>query len=72
MAIALAQPAWADIGRIKLASGTASIERDGKLLLLKPGFVIETGDTLVTGARGKAEEQHGSLQERAAGRTGHV
>lgn len=54
LAIALAQPAWADIGRIKLASGAASIERDGKLLLLKPGFVIETGDTLVTGARGKA------------------
>ncbi len=54
LAIALAQPAWADIGRIKLASGAASIERDGKVLPLKPGFVIETGDTLVIGARGKA------------------
>lgn len=54
LAFALAQPAWADIGRIKLTSGPASIERGGKLLPLKPGFVVETGDTLVTGARGKA------------------
>ncbi len=54
LAFALAQPAWADIGRVKLTSGAASIERDGKLLPIKPGFVVETGDTLVTGARGKA------------------
>lgn len=54
IAITVAQPAWADIGRIKSANGAASIERGGKLLPLKPGFVIETGDTLVTGARGKA------------------
>ena len=54
VAFAITQPAWADIGRIKSASGPASVERGGKLLTLKPGFVIETGDTLVTGARGKA------------------
>ncbi len=54
LAVVLAQPAWADIGRIKLSSGGASVERDGKLIPVKPGFVIETGDTLVTGARGKA------------------
>jgi len=49
-----AQPAWADIGRIKSASGNAAVERAGKLLPVRPGFVIETGDTLVTGPRGRA------------------
>ncbi len=48
------QPAWADIGRIKSASGNAAIERGGKLLPIRPGFVIETGDTLVTGPRCRA------------------
>ena len=54
VALACASPALADIGRIKVASGGAAIERDGKLIPIKPGFVIETGDTLVTGTRGKA------------------
>lgn len=54
VACAIAQPAWADIGRVKVASGKASVERGGKLLPVKPGFVIETGDTLVTGPGGRA------------------
>lgn len=54
IAFAISQPAWADIGRIKLANGKASVERGGKLLPIRPGFVIEAGDTLVTGPGGKA------------------
>ncbi len=51
--VATASPALADIGRIKSSAGDAAIERDGKRIAAQPGFILMTGDTLVTGPRGK-------------------
>jgi len=48
-----AETASNEIGRVKLASGTASVLRAGKPQLIKPGFVLLKGDTLVTGANGR-------------------
>ncbi len=51
--LAMASPALADIGRVKSATGDASVERDGKKLAITPGFILLPGDTIVTGAKGK-------------------
>jgi hypothetical protein len=51
--LAMASPALADIGRVKSATGGASIERDGKIIAAQPGLIVMTGDTLVTGPTGK-------------------
>jgi hypothetical protein len=51
--LALASPALADIGRVKSATGGAFIERDGKIIAAQPGIIVMTGDTLVTGPKGK-------------------
>ena len=48
-----AESASNEIGRIKLASGAASVLRAGKPQIIKPGFVLLKGDTLVTGADGR-------------------
>lgn len=48
-----AQSAMADIGRVKIVSGSAQVERGGQKIAVKPGFVLEQGDTLVTGKDGK-------------------
>ncbi len=48
-----AQPAWAGIGRIKRVVGAASVERAGKRVAIQPGFVLERGDTLITGKGGR-------------------
>jgi hypothetical protein len=53
IALVSASPAWANIGRIKSASGGAFVERAGKVMGIKPGFVILPGDALVTPAKGK-------------------
>lgn len=52
-ALFLTSPAMAEIARIKMASGTASIERNGKLTRATPGFQLEQGDRLVTGKDGR-------------------
>jgi hypothetical protein len=46
------QPALAGIGRVKKVVGSAIIERAGQKLPVAPGFVLETGDRLVTGKGG--------------------
>jgi hypothetical protein len=52
-ALLVATPAWANIGRVKSASGGTYVERDGKRLEVQPGFVLEPGDTLITPAKGR-------------------
>jgi hypothetical protein len=48
------QPAFANgIGRIKSVVGSALVERAGAKLPVKPGFLLEQGDTLITGKDGK-------------------
>lgn len=46
-------PAYANIGRVKSSSGGALVERGGEKIVLKPGVVIETGDTIVTPVKGR-------------------
>ncbi|WP_340315324.1 FecR family protein [Rhizorhabdus argentea] len=48
-----AQPAWAEIGRVKRSVGTAAIERGKAKLAPGPGFQLLAGDTLVTGKDGQ-------------------
>ncbi len=48
-----AQPAWAEIGRIKRSMGAATIERGAAKLEPKPGFQLLAGDRLVTGKDGQ-------------------
>ncbi|WP_193182438.1 FecR family protein [Nisaea sediminum] len=49
---AAAQDASSAIGTVKVASGEAAVQRDGKMLPATEGFDIERKDTLVTGADG--------------------
>lgn len=49
----LAQPAWAEIGRIKRIMGIATVERGSARLTPAPGFQLQPGDTLVTGKDGQ-------------------
>ncbi|KQX26355.1 MULTISPECIES: FecR family protein [unclassified Sphingomonas] len=49
----IAQPAWAEIGRIKRSMGATSIERGKAKLTPAPGFQLLPGDTLVTGKDGQ-------------------
>jgi hypothetical protein len=51
--VLLAQPAWAEIGRIKKVAGPASIERGAQKLTPAAGFQLQPGDTLVTGKGGQ-------------------
>jgi hypothetical protein len=43
--------AFADIGRVKRAKGSATVERAGNSVAAKPGFVLQKNDVLVTGAK---------------------
>ncbi|MET0179729.1 MAG: FecR domain-containing protein [Novosphingobium sp.] len=52
-ALLTAQPAWAEIGRIKSSVGIVSIQRAGKALPVAPGVKLEPGDVLVTGKTGR-------------------
>ena len=50
---ALVAPAWAaDVGEVKVARGTAHIERDGERLLVKVGMTVREADKVLTGADG--------------------
>lgn len=48
-----AQPAWAEIGRIKRSIGAAAVERGKMRLQSAPGLQLLTGDLLVTGKDGR-------------------
>jgi hypothetical protein len=48
-----AQPAWAEIARIKRATGVTSIERGANRMTPAPGFQLQPGDVLVTGKDGQ-------------------
>lgn len=47
------QPALAEVGRIKRATGSAAVERGGARLPAAPGLKVEEGDVLVTGRDGR-------------------
>ncbi|MFC0305347.1 FecR domain-containing protein [Rhizorhabdus histidinilytica] len=49
----MAQPAWAEIGRIKRSVGATAVERGKAKLTPAPGFQLLPGDTLVTGKNGQ-------------------
>jgi len=53
LGVAMTQPAWAEIARIKRSVGTASVERGQDKLTPTPGFQLLAGDTLVTGKNGQ-------------------
>ena len=49
----LATPALSDIGRVKLVSGNATIERGTQKITATSGLVLQKGDTIVTGKTGR-------------------
>ena len=49
----LAQPAMAEIGRIKSTVGPVSVQRGAAMLAAQPGFKLEPGDTVITGKTGR-------------------
>jgi len=52
LALAIALPAAAEIGQIKTRKGHVSVERKGQQLPVEVGMLLETADTLKTGADG--------------------
>lgn len=42
-----------EIGRVKIASGNASIVRGGQTIAATPGFALRKGDVLTTGQNGR-------------------
>lgn len=51
--LAVAAPTGADeAGQVKVAKGAANVQRGSQLLPATPGFKVQTGDVLVTGADG--------------------
>lgn len=49
----VAQPAWAEIGRIKRSTGATAVERGKAKLTPAAGFQLQPGDVLVTGKDGQ-------------------
>ena len=49
----MATQAMADIGRIKLVSGAATVVRGTQTLAATSGLILQKGDTLVTGTDGR-------------------
>ena len=49
----LAQPAMAEIGRIKSTVGPVSIQRGSTTVPAQPGFKLEPGDTVITQKGGR-------------------
>lgn len=49
----MATPVLADIGRVKLVSGVATIERGGQKIAAASGLILQKGDTIVTGRDGR-------------------
>lgn len=64
--------AEADIGRVKSASGAASIERAGSLLPATPGQLLEQSDVLVTGPDGSLSVTYVDNTRFAAGANARV
>ncbi len=52
-ALLIAQPAFAEIARIKRSMGNATVKRGAATLTPKPGFLLLSGDRLVTGKDGQ-------------------
>ncbi len=52
-AFLVAQPALADIGRIKNVTSGVQIIRDGRTITARPGFPLEVGDQIRTGNRAR-------------------
>lgn len=52
-ALAAAQPAWAEIGRIKSHVGEVQVIRDGRAIAAAAGFKLEEGDVIATGKTGR-------------------
>ena len=53
IALLASAPAVAEIGRIKLSSGTAFIERGTQRVKAAPGVLLQAGDRLMTGKDGR-------------------
>jgi hypothetical protein len=53
LAASLAAPAAAEIGTLKKAIGTATVERGKTVLPAQPGTRLDVGDVLVTGKDGR-------------------
>lgn len=49
----MATPVLANIGRVKLVSGIATIERGGQKIAATSGLILQKGDTIVTGKNGR-------------------
>lgn len=52
LAVGLAAPAWADVGQIKVARGSVTVDRKGQMLPGQVGLLLESEDVLRTGADG--------------------
>ena len=52
-AVLVAQPALAEIGRIKSHVGAVSVMRGGSMIAARPGLQLEQGDVVVTGKTGR-------------------
>jgi len=53
MAFLVAQPAFADIGRIKNVTSGVQVIRDGRAITARPGLRLEVGDQIRTGRRSR-------------------
>ena len=53
IAILVAQPAWAEIGRIKSHVGEVMVLRKGTAIAVAPGLKLEQGDVVRTGKTGR-------------------
>lgn len=51
--LASAQPAWAEIGRIKSHVGEVQVIRGGRAMVAVPGLKLEQGDVITTGKTGR-------------------
>ena len=52
-ALASAQPAWAEIGRIKTHVGEVQVIRGGQAMTARPGLKLQEGDVIATGKTGR-------------------
>ncbi|HEY2558787.1 MAG TPA: FecR domain-containing protein [Caldimonas sp.] len=50
--LGVAGPAWADVGQIKVAKGSVTVERNGQGLPGQVGMLLEPADVVKTGADG--------------------
>lgn len=53
VALALSQPAAAEIGRIKSLVGEVAIQRGSSKIVATPGFQLDQGDIVLTGKTGR-------------------